>query len=641
MKNILIFLFSLLGLCSCSKEDIPQRRKPVVVELEIAPDEPRFITRAADEERITDVNLYLFSSEFEFHQYAVSSHLRFECPPGSYKIYLLANMHRDLGTMTRPQLAAFSLPVKDSYTDLPMSYAGNLTVSASGNDTPIQVKRLLAKIAYSIEIDTKVADMEFESVCFYNVPTAIFPFGSSVPAPGNAGYTNTNIVAIPKEQAAHYSSVVYLPENAQGKVYEITDQRQKSAENAPPHATYMLIRACRGNKRLKYSVYLGENNTDDFNLLRNTSHIIDITILGDDRIDSRVETAIDLSVDGTANSYIAPELGMDYYFNARVRGNGRSTTGIKATPISGGAKAQVIWETGSTYERVIRSAEYVDGQIRFETGDIYGNALIGLFDASGRCIWSWHIWVTDFDPLATSQTYTGGRIFMDRNLGALSNAGSGISAQGLYYQWGRKDPFIYPASGSSFSQYFVTYTHGFSYDTTEPMMGYGEQSVSYSIEHPWVFMQGVLMNDDHYDDAPDWLSVQNPNLWGNSSDQYTLKDNGSKSVYDPCPPGWRVPDRNAYADNLRKRSYNPGYYRIYFSSAATTAIFPLCGYWNASRFYDYDKAVLLWTNAPAIYNSGPNYYKHYSTALKISSAGIEPLSRISRDCALPIRCVRE
>ena len=79
------------------------------------------------------------------------------------------------------------------------------------------------------------------------------------------------------------------------------------------------------------------------------------------------------------------------------------------------------------------------------TGMTYGNAVIGLLDSRGVCIWSWHIWSVDYEIEATAQTYASGAVFMDRNLGALATDCTQAAAKGLYYQWGRKDPFPYPA----------------------------------------------------------------------------------------------------------------------------------------------------------------------------------------------------
>ena len=342
-----------------------------------------------------------------------------------------------------------------------------------------------------------------------------------------------------------------------------------------------------------------------------------------------------LSAAGTANCYIAPKAGAAYSFNARTMGNGRMTTGITPRTLYG-SRAEVLWESsayaGSVRGAVIAAAEYRDGQIRFRTGTEAGNALIGLFDSNDNCIWSWHIWVTAYDPAASAQTYTGGAVFMDRNLGAAS-----ITDPGLYYQWGRKEPF-----GASYTR--VTYHEDHPYDITDPMMGYGEMTLAYSIAHPWTFMCGVAMNDDRYEDTSDWLASQNPNLWGNASSATALADAGSKSIYDPCPPGWRVPDRRTFAEAAISKNtggLSDACYSMRINTSGMCANYSRGGYLMDGTQYNPDKAALVWTNAPAQYQTGVNYYKHYSTALKIYPAAVEPLARISRDMALPVRCVRE
>ena len=144
---------------------------------------------------------------------------------------------------------------------------------------------------------------------------------------------------------------------------------------------------------------------------------------------------------------IAPKRQSGYRFDAHITGNGRATTGITPDNLYG-TRAKVIWETGPTRGAVIRSVHCLNSEICFTTGTVPGNALIGLFDERDNCLWSWHIWAADYDPAATAQDYTGGRTFMDRNLGALSAAGSDVTSRGLCYQWGRKDPFAYPAAES-------------------------------------------------------------------------------------------------------------------------------------------------------------------------------------------------
>ena len=108
---------------------------------------------------------------------------------------------------------------------------------------------------------------------------------------------------------------------------------------------------------------------------------------------------------------------------------------------------------------------------------------------------------------------------MDRNLGALDN-GRGVRSFGLLYQWGRKDPFVsscYPNTSQRAAGTYAFYTEK-SDETTG--------TVEYSISHPEGFIEG---HDDKKD--CDWMYVPNDNLWSST-----------KTIYDPCPPGYRVPN---------------------------------------------------------------------------------------------------
>ncbi|NCB26952.1 MAG: hypothetical protein EOM62_16050, partial [Bacteroidia bacterium] len=145
-----------------------------------------------------------------------------------------------------------------------------------------------------------------------------------------------------------------------------------------------------------------------------------------------------LSQHGTANCYLVTA-GGHYAFNAQVRGNGigdQATTGYDPHLSGDNLKADWLW---SSTENLLTAVTYnpQSGTISFTASSGKGNAVIALFSGD-EIIWSWHIWLTD-EP--QTMPYENGLIFQDRNLGATSAEAGSTAAYGLYYQWGRKDPF--------------------------------------------------------------------------------------------------------------------------------------------------------------------------------------------------------
>ena len=270
--------------------------RSVKVELQLSPDPAERITRAADEEAIRDINLYLFgrSNGQSLHFYFRSALVRFECLPGEYDLYVAANLGADLGERSLQQLRTYTIERQEEYATLPMSAVMTVAIAPDKEDDTVtlptlSVRRNVAKIAYNIRVADKVPDLELRSVRLCSVPgqTTLFT-PASVPSTSEKDFTDAPLMELPDAARRSCSGVQYLFENPQGTVSSITDQRDKNADNAPACASYLMIRAARGNRTLYYRVYLGRNNTTDFNVGRNTSHTLDITISGDNEVDTRV-----------------------------------------------------------------------------------------------------------------------------------------------------------------------------------------------------------------------------------------------------------------------------------------------------------------------------------------------------------------
>uniref|UniRef100_UPI003AB4D1E6 DUF4906 domain-containing protein n=1 Tax=Alistipes communis TaxID=2585118 RepID=UPI003AB4D1E6 len=270
--------------------------RSVKVELQFSPDPAERITRTADEEAIRDINLYLFgrSNGQSLHFYSRSALVRFECLPGEYDLYVAANLGADLGERSAQQLLDCTIGRQEEYATLPMSAVMTVAIAPDKENNTVtlptlSVRRTVAKIAYNIRVADKVPDLELRSVRLCSVPgyTTLFT-PASTPSTSEKDFTDAPLVELPDAARRSCSGVQYLFENPQGTVPSITDQRDKNADNAPSCASYLMIRATRGSRILDYRVYLGENNTTDFNVGRNTSHTLDITISGDNEVDTRV-----------------------------------------------------------------------------------------------------------------------------------------------------------------------------------------------------------------------------------------------------------------------------------------------------------------------------------------------------------------
>lgn len=263
--------------------------------------EQTVITRVTDENALRDLNIWLVGKENgqSYHTYTKSIVLYLDVEPGEYTAYVLANLHEDAGEMTAEKLQELVFPAFGYGDDLPMSARCDLSVyPASTGDVyvapTIQLMRDVARIDYTVTVDSPVP-IELLSLRFCNLPDSSRPFAIGGE---NAGGKFRVSSEIDFKGLSTYSGRLYMGENLQGVVASITDQRDKNPDNAPRNATYMLIRGKSGEKVLDYHVYLGENSTSDFNVRRNTAHTMNITIKGENTVDTRISAyAVSIATD--------------------------------------------------------------------------------------------------------------------------------------------------------------------------------------------------------------------------------------------------------------------------------------------------------------------------------------------------------
>lgn len=528
---------------------------------------------------------------------------------------------------------------------LPMSACQDVGVGDSFE--PFQLKSLLAKLTFT----TNAGAFQFNvprGYSFYTQSVA----GDHAVRPAGMEYRLSTILL-------SSGTTYYIPENLSGRNNLLINSITRCAYFAPENASYVEISG--GEK--KCIVYLGDGTPQDFNVEGNHWYHVNVNVLGYNDMDLRVgnPTITDLNADGqTANCYIAPSANAWYMLNTTVMGNGATTplpadmsSGPVAAPIVPKPlhpkSADVLWETLNTTSTpnkgdVVKSKIYYlkDGRALFRTGSKEGNAVIAARDAQNNIIWSWHIWRTNFDPATTARgllgigsiSVSGEIVMMERNLGALK-AIDDVLASGLHYQWGRKDPF--PGYDGAVGTTAATIPNGIPVIPVST----AQYTIAQSVAQPTTFFKNY----------GDWCSPRNDNLWGtpliasvsinNGVSTYTYNNNyGSKSIYDPCPVGWRVPPGYVWANISTKNIIwkTPNVDLKSITQNASSA------FWiTAKGFRKYNDGMLNVAGSYARYwtsTSGPSSIAN-GNCLNISDGGeiANPGAGYSRAYGYSVRCV--
>ena len=296
MKKIFyIPICMMLFCCACSDADInpnpTTQAQQITMTFRCGEMSP---TRSASSDtRIDDINLYLFpvNGGPARHIYiAPVQSVVLELPKGDYTLYAIANLARDTGDRAEDFVRTLRVerdPLALADAPFPMSAQQAVTVRG---DTQIAVSlvRAVAKVNFSYTVAADFAkSFRVKSVQLRSVPLTAALLGSSRADAAGEVADMEKVSATGTE----YNATYYLLENRQGQVAGIGSQQQKDEAHAPEYATYIAIEGKAANVKVVYRIYLGENNTTDFNVVRNRVYNIDARILGLNTVDWRVSTA--------------------------------------------------------------------------------------------------------------------------------------------------------------------------------------------------------------------------------------------------------------------------------------------------------------------------------------------------------------
>lgn len=270
-----------------------------------------------------------------------------------------------------------------------------------------------------------------------------------------------------------------------------------------------------------------------------------------------------------------------------------------------------------------------------------GNALI-LLKKDGVVVWSWHIWITDMVdesiaiggnkkmlPVLLGWSHDGIRRYNERSVKVIytqeeSNATKEIMliqdeyedgdyGTCTFYQWGRKDPLL-GRIGNSNITWYDKYNNTRTEMLTVYPSGLGTPAITAFIKNPWAFSNNPSARPGYH------------NMWSQTNNKaHAANSSGVKTVYDPCPPGYRVPVNKEFTDaliNNNKRSWDKvrKTWRFTTNISGKTAFFPMvgardktgkligfqdrCHVWSAETFPIY--SYLFFINSSRLWLSNPD-----------------------------------
>ena len=403
--------------------------------------------------------------------------------------------------------------------------------------------------------------------------------------------------------SAGTTKTIWMPANARGTRSDVTYPTYRNKNYAHSAATYVefVVDGENNEQRLFYRAYLGGNETTDFNLLENTNYNWTINLnsanyTGDPRIQ-----LIDLTPvvstnfqSATSNCFMMLP-GTNICFNPykhEAGTDGWNTRLVADNAIISGktiTSVKVLWQTkdagttgnlvmgyvidGDHHENLVNLTDGGDidkARIHIKVPNTQGgNAVIAAYNGT-TVVWSWHLWISDYVPVGlsgeitsatraqaieTAQNATKGgmvhvyggiswtdpngafykKVIMDRNLGATkagiqTNLLDGVRTFGLLYQGGRKDPFFSSADGTKNETKTIYDGDGKEVEIEKKKNENGVTDYDNTIKNPKTY---YLANSG---DEEKKAFNKESNAWGPT---------GSKTIYDPCPKGWRVPSNTA------------------------------------------------------------------------------------------------
>lgn len=275
---------------------------------------------SAMERNIVDVNLYFFNDQMDIAQHIFlgsSSSLTLPVTPGEWSIYAIANSGSDMGTKTHDDVKSYKYEIVNE-SDLVFNSALIMSFSEEAEISDLHTldilfTRAVARMDICIDLtSTALSKVALSRMRMVNMPKRLALFGD-----GEAPASSDLMTYDYRDCGNGSTFSIYMLENLSGENTAITSESQKTAANAPSTAAYIEIEGTTSDSWVTYRVYLGENNTDDFNVRRNNAYDMDISIYSADASDFRTTIKpfpidVNISITSASTSVVYYKLAAAY-----------------------------------------------------------------------------------------------------------------------------------------------------------------------------------------------------------------------------------------------------------------------------------------------------------------------------------------
>lgn len=450
---------------------------------------------------------------------------------------------------THNHIYPVNINTQNPLTDIDLLYhngAGTAYQRTPFKTVSLEFTHQLSKLSMTIKPVADVTiDLTDATVTLTGFPTeSTFNLSTgSLGSPGNPSTLDTPIIPVIDEDASSSTQLlcetILVPHEgvAYTRVMTLTIGEDSYSYTLPatldmePGTAYHYDFTFTGSR-----IILAQNTIVSWNEVKE-----DHTIGKDmpDNWDQAIDWTQPIVFDGPSNCYIVPRNTQLLIPVSRAYEFAKTTYGTESGhPVIADDEVfygKVYWQDANG---VLASTDPIapcgvgpKGYLLVKTGSTDGNAVVAVQKKVNEeyiTLWSWHVWVTDY--IGTTTWSNNGYTFMDRNLGA-TEAALSLAGRGLLYQWGRKDPF--PGCKSGTAGYaalsaFKGMPDAGSTTVVKVSSSANAGAILESIKSPTTFYSSKNTTNK------DWLPVRDDTMWGHGIGT-------AKSVYDPCPEGWRVP----------------------------------------------------------------------------------------------------